>query len=979
METDYKGLLILLKKRRLHLSGSDTKASQFHYLIFGSFDALQIIPITRWEHQRPSFILDMEAAGIYNGEDDSGLIEQDDSKSFLLPANLGFTQIPYVGSFILRALRPSNNSSILAYPDYRLPAPDKPFCALMLINFSHSLCRSMESGQKLTEWMVQQLGGCPAVQNQSVECCLYENLGYYDVILLLRSQSPKPLEELCTYVRRLKKDGMEAVSSCYATLGLQNPENIPEELRGSFWEALEQAQTDIDKVRVSFQLQSGSQSPLADLRAESIAELNGYKDFTASIPGNRSKELFERYFFCGEMDTGTSNAAIMTTNTHVYARHDLSADAQEAAPPECGNPGTAGAPSSIFSGGFDQDFWNVYKGYVDHRQQAHRSPRLATALRQTVLRFQNLVSSDHCFDLKALATPIFKALCKNMELANDHLDALGKKVDTAGTEDEKAAYRYDIIHFWESYDIAIKDFRDMVGRYISDLSLSDTHFIEDSHLKYPSVGTATKLIFVYQYFIRELANAVVKNEEDTYRFLVKSGGRDEVCVTNIFNDLWHRDTAYGPNSSLWYLLVIDIPEKLLYDIPTALFALTHEAFHVVGNRSRRERAEYLCEAVSNFIASYLDILCFERVFLNTESYVSLYLSPSEQREIALKGSAFFRNGLRRMVFDELYPEISSLTDEQLIAVRLKNVLEENCRELLLGDFQKKILALKGESLHEGMTRFISEQSTDDYLSRYIIAERLIRDRKRIAYEAVTQPDEKTEENEEYRKEHTALKAFISCLLGYAADIPLEKEYFDDDLNYSVEYYQLYAMFNLPWALYLCMDALQEGFSDIMLIKTLNLDWCSYLIHLLSSEQSTDVDVLLPYTQKAVLRLGCVMECAFSIKGRLSETRRAELEANIRSYQLTEEVQQILDRMDQILSTYAERYGLEGDGNGIAPPICAYLKKSTNDLYAKLGTDYEQVAREMREFAAAEGIENRKAQVMNYWLRLAKEDDHGGQG
>lgn len=944
-----KGLLILLKKRRLRLQKSDTKDLQFHYLLFGSFDAMQVKPINSWEDQLPSFPLDLEASGIYDKwSADTGIVETQD--------DFDFSRIPYVSSFILRALRPSINTKKLAYPDYMVPAPDKPFCALILINFTKKLCQSMESGNKLTKWMVNQLNNCPVVQNDAVECSLYESLGYYDTILLLRSRSPKPLEELSTYVRGLKKDGEQAVSSCYAALGLQNRDIMSKAEQAQYNEALLAARPDIEKVRISFQLQSSDVTPLHDIdRAEFLRSLNGYKDLTVSVPGDQSEILLGKYFSDGELNPGGRRSSILNADTHVYAANNI----------QPAQPGSVEAPPVKFDS--EKDFWNTYRDYVVHRQRAYRSLRLATALRQTVIRFQNLVSSDHCFDLKKLIWPVFITLYQNMELANQTLDRLD-----ARTADPES--RSNLLHFWEEYDDAIKNFRDEVGRYISDLSLSDTHFIEDSHLKYPSIGTATKLLFVYQELIQKLASSVEKSidKKDKYQFLVKSGGRDEPTVTNIFRDLWYGGwTPDTTDKDICYLLVIDMPETILYDIPTALFTLLHETFHMVGDRARKERAGYLCDAIASFVGDYLyDTYMFLRTPFSFDEYFRKFISTSELAALYKGGKATFQTGVTEKVREKLKQNIAAYSDEQYMSILLTGKLYKYCGELLSErESLDEILNLEHQALADAVEPLISKaEGKRQYPSRYIMVKRLLTDE-------IT--DESRKDSEPRRKRERFLNDIVSYLLGADTDVlDLFIDWLRKDYPKESDRLRQYSQLKMQEALDLCMGAMQEGFSDIMAIKTLRMKWYDYIISLISTTQNTSLDVMLPYTGNFVLRLGCVMECAFFIRGALKTSQKTLLTKHLKKRFPDDAVPNIIKRLDENLKIYVEAYGSAGSGNGIAPPICAYLSSATDALFDRLWDDpdskYRQIAEDLRKFAAVKTTKSRKEQVMNHWLELAKE-------
>lgn len=938
------GWLLLLKKRRISLQNNDTQANTFQYLLFGNFDTLQVKPIVDWCDQLPDYRLDLDASGITL--DDVG--------------DYSFQKIPYASNYVLRALKPNCDTSGLSYPDYQVAYYKKPFFAIVLINYSHSICRGFDSGDKLTEWIVQQLAKCPAVLSGDVECGVYECLGFYDAILMIRSHSPKSLQSFCTYVRNLRYQNRAetgascyAISSCYAVLGLQNLDAVPADCRAEYDLALQNAQSDIKQIHIHLQLQPGNmntshQSMFPD-ESTFLQALNGYKGVTVSVPGGKSANLFKQYFSDGSLNPEMRSETVLHADTQVYTDSELTPNEVVLEPK---------FPNDVFP--FDQDFWKTYQDYVNHRKSEKRSLRLATALRQTVLRYQNLVANDYCFDLKELANPVFEALYQNMKHANNYLEFLAgrlRNLASSGASEEIDQIHAKLQSFWEVYDVVLKSFRDLVGRYISDLSLSVTHFIEDSHLKYPSVGTATKFIYAYHLLTRKLADCV--NQENTkYQFLVKSGGQDEIYINNIFNDLWAAiDDPDFASEPPYVLLVIDVPERILYDLPSTVFSLVHEVFHFVGNRSRPLRAKWLTDAIAKHTAYYLTETYYWIYFQSESHYFLTLLQESERSRIIAGGKARYQKSIYRELKKELLSQVHDLSEKQLLSAPLTLFMMETCNALLIGSFQETIVRETYHSLLPAISELTKESELTDYPSRYIMAERAINDALSSGKELLpVLTDDSTANN--------LVNCIVSALLEVSYDIP-------DSFVPKIDREQFLAFLkqSIPVFLEYCLDAMCEGFSDIMAIRTLKLSWDDYIISLFSSCPEGNIYKLLPWTAKTILRLGCVLSAEFSIKkDGLTHKQQKQLINRLRG--LAEEPEKLTARLNSMLKTCWSSYGSKG--SGAMSSICTYLKKATNIQVDGIREAFQQESDRLRGFTDLKEEQAKKEHIMRCWLQLAKE-------
>ena len=155
---------------------------------------------------------------------------------------------------------------------------------------------------------------------------------------------------------------------------------------------------------------------------------------------------------------------------------------------------------------------------------------------------------------------------------------------------------------------AVGIFRENIGDYLADMQRSDRSFIEGQSLSHPSIGSATKLLFFYNQYINETAQMLMETksggnagQEETYTFVIMSGGCDVTTASDIFS---YMDPADEEGHSL---IIITVPEMSLYDIKGTMFRILHECLHFCGERKREERFGHLIRSFSSYSAWVLSL------------------------------------------------------------------------------------------------------------------------------------------------------------------------------------------------------------------------------------------------------------------------------------------------------------------------------------------------------------------------------------
>ncbi len=959
---DRSGLLLEMKKRRLFLEEDDT--GNFDYLLFGNFDGIRLKNANEWYDFAPSIDMDQNAA------------DKGDRK---LKDEL------YITTYILKLIYPQalppgdfNYELWREGAAVELPKDNAPFFALVMINISKSLAGEYEQSAKLFEFVAKMI---EAIDEQkpgalaSLNCGLFESLGYYDYVIFVRTGSPDNLVRLLDILKTARcRSGAPAVSASYTVLGIHNWMRRNAAMPAGYAGAFSQSENYLKQVIVNLQLKPGGDitdiiHSLALSREGTVEHdcVNSNWDVSLVIRADQLGALIPEYFKNGGLNPGTPvyNRNVLSKSTMFYFKTVDSQGKKTQAP-------MTQAPTKI-----EAEYDAVFRCYKELRDRDHLTQRLTTALRQTVQRYLNLVRSEHAFELDYLLKPVMNSLFKNMERSNKLLmNDSGSGEDTA--REREAA--------WLEYDTALRAFRDLVGGFLADISLSDKYFIEDSQLKHPPIGSATKLIFFYNLLVSELVSSINTNEDTTYSFLVKSGGSDEVSVSNLFNHLPpHRpgETRHSEDC----LLVIELPERVLYNIRASVYAILHETFHIVGNRNRQLRYQQTVAAVSDFLAEFLSTLLFNREVLTDqtagvdearEGFDSIY--KQVVTEFRTEASEYLRENITARTEPSLQ---AGPRDIALFSRTVFTEINESVTKLLTPDFAGgnkvfnhiyRLYHTKQEQLLSRLSALLSE------LGKLPVTKiDLLKCRMRYYRQAVDEESDLVVLPENLNSNVTALlwTAFES-VTGNSVyiDASVFREIIGihdrDEVAAYFDNYRVEAIIDC------CQNVMNESFSDCMMIRLTLMPVEDYFACICCMTEGS-IRKIFPLSEESKLRMGCVLEAAYGIDNRLDEAVKQKIKEKFdkmndtRVYLKKINGGELSRHVDAMLEECNEAYR----DSHVKRNIVDYLKAAVSDAVEEIQNSekarsaVERIKDIYRKWDA-KNTENIPGIILDRWLTLAKD-------
>lgn len=211
--------------------------------------------------------------------------------------------------------------------------------------------------------------------------------------------------------------------------------------------------------------------------------------------------------------------------------------------------------------------------------------RIIYGLQIVMKRFLQLIRTKHSFDVEKIVGDVFDNFFNCVTQSIEDIDCLANQSD-GDSESNKYYYLQNFLK-------ALNFFRENVGDYLADMQRSDSLFLEGRSLSHPSIGSATKLLFFYNWYINRVKEKIDIKNADRYSFLVMSGGTDQTQAIDLFAYL-------PPSDKTCSVVLITVPEASLYDVKSSLFHVLHELLHFCGERKRKERWEYIIKALSTY-------------------------------------------------------------------------------------------------------------------------------------------------------------------------------------------------------------------------------------------------------------------------------------------------------------------------------------------------------------------------------------------
>ena len=808
METPKAGLCLALKKRKLFLSKDDTES--FDYLLFGSYDGVKIFDALRWRDLAPSAASDEKAAGI------------DFSSGTYL-----FEEEHFSNTFLMKLLCPQKMPDSMDYAFWGQEqqaslCQERPFFVMSMLNISAELARKVPRSEQLFRRFSRRLEAAYAKTPtlKDMHCALFPTFGCYDLVLLARCASFAEITNLVNTVRKVSVTAEDrklhpGLSATYTVIGI--PPSIRDELDSA----------GLSQVVLEFQLKLGGRLPQMP-RAFGVPQSSfGGRDIAYFFDGKNLVSLLQEYFKDGKLNPGnpTYSDNVIAKRTWFYS--------------DSGFKGKAfSLPSVPVELVIGADWGRIFSVFHQLREKANRTQRLTTALRQTVLRYCNLSFFDHEFEARRLLKPAFDTLFQCMNGMNEQIASMPQK---------------DATKAWEKYDQMLHAFREAVGGFLNDLALSDKHFMDDSQLKHPSIGSATKLIFVYHYLVCQLLNRLDSNAT----VVVTSGGSDVLRVENITYDL--------PLEAARRLFVIELPELVLYQIPVALFAVLHEGFHVPPRAWDYGLIAQLIARYSEYILTNI-LAHFDDVFKELKQCIKDF-------DAAAFGFRRTFDDIRARFGNDIYQHIlkcfTPCNDYPSLCRKMEEVFQygtnyRNDDREKQKNFADELLCRTCDFLCETYQMFSAKLHKRGHLP-VSYADILANQYRVLAYTLnehfQEDGDKKNEELlrlELLQAQADIIEVSIQLLGGFDVYVPDSKESATSSVT-------RYSNMTLKDVLTVVTQVADECYSDIHAVKTLKMSIEQYMLTLFDLKDGS-IDEVIPDNLETVLRIGCTAETAFGITG-----------------------------------------------------------------------------------------------------------------
>ncbi len=978
------GLLLDLKKRRAFSEGNS--AEKFDYLLYGNFDGVNVRKATQWYDLAPTLQMDEEAADIGK------------------TGKFDFSHAHYISTFVLKLLFPkTQDGDVLAGYNYEFwkeaeskSAEEKlyeqascPFFSMIIIDVSEPLatCFAEQGSEALFTYMAEVVKKCAEkakIQLPRLNCGLFETFGSHDYILLFRSVSLGDVVRLCEQLKTYEDGELgshcHAIATGYTVFGIDNwnKKGAGQNMAAKYEAILKESGKDFESVQIAVQyLGFGAMtSELAEALEKAGLEIHsshGSMDVIASIEGKQFAKIVPQYFGNGYLNPANTKYNIRTTRT-MFVFKEMGAGSTNAEP----------LKSALT---WEEKYNDIFENFKEMRKVSQRSQRLTTALRQTVLQYINIAQDERAFDIRHLLGPMFDSLFENMGRTMLELGKYNGQNDPNGWEQEK---------LWNEFEIALQSFRELVGNFLSDIALSDKYLLEDSQLRHPPIGSATKLIFMYNRLVNEFSKKLHVGL-CKYRFLVKSGGSDNVCVTNIFQYLpTHKRFKHCEDC----LLVIELPERLLYHVQFSLFAILHEIFHIVGERKREKRFETMKCALSDFIAFFLESAtdkkdlynlarptqhCKEEIKANTKkSLENLAKDWGNSYREKVSEKILERINIECEKKEELIPEE---TENYLFARWVVDLLKGAAQQLFTPSFWDcNSLLWEIYQIHHAVWQELSKDLEKSLAAVRTQMELFFRTQERYQKVFETDGRDLPREHRNYLDGNVFCKLFdlFNLLNGNTTDLDLEGNESTDEAFFTDERNRIEAVITI------CYDTMNEAFSDCMAIKILKMPLQDYLCCHYSMNEGT-LNSRLPLDAPTVLRFGCVLEAAYGIaESEDLNSKQREIEKKMEILYKTGALAKppaesslkakpeplfahIKEAIEECNKSYKQ--------NKVKEHIVEYLKEAIDTAHTEAKKQAKEAIQEFRALyeeadpAESHGIADLPHHVLDQWLKLAKKEAH----
>lgn len=788
----FEGLTLTLKKRKLCVKGEGINGElpSNEYLVFGHFDQMSIGHIDSWLKWAP-----------YHMD----------------PVSL---QDEYMDKYNIKAYYPEpekrqNYETLgLDYTIWNAVDGHYPFIVASVIDVSDRFAKMISENSKnscdvLVDFVVEVISQKISSLNISnIHVAVFPIIGYSDFLLLFKTDDLKFVLDVIAQLKMKCNDKTPYISNSYTFIGFCN--HGIESISGEKSNKIE--------LTIRFALQEGvSVSQFKEELDKTVGSCiqKKYKVLGNSdlmiVTNSNLCDVLPLYFY--DQKPGAFHPHHNNFKFIRSMRSEVCIEANE-------------KESSVTSYEIDfenknvvtykNEFIKILKQLEEFMKNSRMPARIVYGLEIVMKRYLQLIQSHHCFDMQKILGNAFHHLGKCIEQNI-------KVIEGLNNDSIPNTRYYAIMPMLKALNL----FREKVGDYLADMQRSDSLFLEGRSLSHPSVGSATKLLFFYNSYIDQIKEIIAPDEKDRYSFVVMSGGTDQTQAIDLFS---HLDPS---DSDIYSVILITIPESSLYDVKSSLFHMLHELLHFCGERNRRDRLNYIIDALCNYTAILFSKFLKEEqsrfIQFNLEQCKS-YLTPEnwkQLQEAALLAINECTNTLNNKINQEFKKCICKKVDEnkekiclygRFVYIQLQQLVEE-----ILMEPDKKFEYCLNQMYREYRLELL--QILSNVFSGYNIPYSGIHlNIEKLKIENTISPsDMKNLDCHEAR--------LISCIINLY--LGKENGYFKETIKLGKEDIEI----NLKSILYVLKDLFKECYADCMAGKIMNIQQEEFVFSFLSEARN----------------------------------------------------------------------------------------------------------------------------------------------
>ena len=910
-----KGILITLEKRIQVLD--DDYTENYKYTMFGHYDGMYVKDIDYMGEFCPSYVLQQIRDGKKVDKINDGISDRYTIKAIYPPLK----ELCKTTKKIDYEMWESEETEEQIQKEY-------PFVSCIIAHLSES-CFKQNTPSNILKKIIEMIDTEDSIKN--IRCAVYFSIGYSDIIILARMKHFSKIDNIIEKLNELKTEESEKwVSDLYTIMGFDKEFfSIPQNIIDIYKKSQEEM-----TFCVAFKIKAGFS--LAVFKEELLENINITLD-KLSLPTVKDIDVFEydiykRFgsidinfqikmpitlfpaFYCEECE-GVFFYKSKFFKKYIRTIQVFILDDTEDEGNEC--------LSDTEYHQLDDSYKVFLEEFEKASEKEHLPRRLFESVVQIMKLYRTLAEPKHGFEVKDIVKKAIRSFIEDMNIAIELLEANKEKID-----------RGKLI---KDIEKAVTIFRSHIVTYLNDLHRSERSFIEGRTMTHPSIGASTKLLFSYNKFINKLAE---KNgsKGETYSFIVVSGDCDQTKMHELFHflDVW--DEKYN------HLFVVTIPEISLFDIKGTILRLSHECFHCLGNRQRKERTYYAMYAWAAYIAENVS----DELFDETDYRLDTFSLVDDKAVLGCIKEQ--RDSFCNAVKDSLKKEIEDMYKNDILGENDKNFYSSFCVDLIIQNLgryfvfthqialpviYRDILKVYLESQYKILKTILENYDDISSPARENSNKGVLRQSfSKIGYyihdiniNSDTKPDEDinsdTKSNEDINsntKSEDAINiwdmetiytdSFISCFSSIVgarrviyAESLLPQKNEESRSGIGSKFYQ--GLENFPYTI---VQVMSECFSDYQAFLALDATFEQFLIAFIY--ETRDIDKAMPLSLVNVLRIGIDLDMLFNISTdqAFDEVKKEQIRCAVQQYddkgfQINVVAEEDIQRIEEILEKY----------------------------------------------------------------------------